>query len=75
MPRILCIELDTRRGENDECTITICHIQSTRAHTSDVGFQHQVNITAEYLMRGSGYVTVRYVSVKGGTIEMRVSLP
>ena len=30
--------------------------------------------TVEYLMRGSGNVTVRYVSVKGGTVETRVSL-
>ena len=30
--------------------------------------------TVEYLMRGSGNVTVRYVSVKGGTVEARVSL-
>ena len=30
--------------------------------------------TVEYFIRGSGTATVRYISVKGGTVEQRVSL-
>jgi len=30
--------------------------------------------TVEYLLRGSGSATIRYASVKGGTVETRVSL-
>ncbi len=30
--------------------------------------------TIEYLLRGSGSATIRYVSVKGGTVERRVAL-
>jgi hypothetical protein len=54
---------------------------STMIHQNDLGrimirngHPGRTTRTIEYLVRGSGTATIRYVSVKGGTVETRVDL-
>ena len=38
------------------------------------GHPGQTTRTIEYIVRGSGTITVKYASVKGGTVETRIPL-